>query len=160
MRMDAGGSSVCHWPHNETREIHMIFGRNVLRVVLSSFLSLAACATVDDGQPEPAAPDRAQALSELRLEAGASVAMQVGETGATRVLAMAPRFAVPGHAIDPAAAAVRFLQDHREVFQLDAREAASFTVTRVDRDPQSDVRHVTLQRVVDGDPVFQGAITV
>ncbi|HEX5927317.1 MAG TPA: M36 family metallopeptidase [Baekduia sp.] len=123
-------------------------------------LNLSACAAVDDAQPEGQARDRAVGLARLRLEAGAEVALDVSEMGATRVLAMAPGFAVPGADVDPAAAAVRFLRDHHDVFQLDASEVASFSVARVDRDPGTDVRHVTLQRQVDGDPVFQGAITV
>jgi len=128
--------------------------------VLASVLALSACAAADDSQPEELARERAVGLARLRLETGAEVGVEVGETGATRVLAMSPRFPVPGVDVDPAAAAVRFLRDHHEVFQLDASEIESFSVTRVDRDPGTDVRHVTLQRQVDGDPVFQGAITV
>jgi subtilisin-like proprotein convertase family protein len=86
--------------------------------------------------------------------------MQIGATGATRVLAMAPGSPLPGHDADPATAALRFLTEHHDAFQLATSDVAGFTVTRVDRDPISDVRHVTLQRLVDGDPVFQGAITV
>jgi subtilisin-like proprotein convertase family protein/Zn-dependent metalloprotease len=133
---------------------------NATRLILASFLSLAACTTPDDDQPERAVPDRARALELLRLKAGAEVALQVGETGVTRVVAMTPRFPVPGNDSDPAAAAIFFLTEHHDAFQVDKSEVASFAVTRVDRDPGSDVRHVTLQRLVDGDPVFQGAITV
>jgi hypothetical protein len=61
---------------------------------------------------------------------------------------------------EPAAEAIRFVTEHRDVFQLEESEVASLAITRVDRDVISDVRHVTLQRLVDGDPVFQGAITV
>ena len=86
--------------------------------------------------------------------------MRVGQTGLLRVLSIDPRAPVATHEADPAAAATRFLADHRDAFQLGESEIASFAVTRIDRDPKSDVRHVTLQRLVDGDPVFQGAITV
>lgn len=138
----------------------MIRRGNGIRSVLASLLALAACATADNDQPERAVPDRARALEQLQLKAGAEVTVQLGEAGATRVLAMTPRFPVPGDDSDPAAAAIRFLTEHHDVFQLGTSDVASFAVTRVDRDPKSDVRHVTLQRLVDGDPVFQGAITV
>ena len=118
-------------------------------------LSPAACVV------EPAgALDRTQALQVLEREAGAPIALEVGDDGATRVLAMTPRFHVPGRHTDAAAAAVRFLADHHDVFGLDADEAASFAVMRVDVDPGTGVRHVTLRRFHDGDPVFQGAITI
>src|SRR5262249_34742731 len=39
-------------------------------------------------------------------------------------------------------------------------DASQFVVTRVDVDRAGDIRHVTLNRVFDGIPVFQGAITV
>jgi subtilisin-like proprotein convertase family protein len=122
-------------------------------------LAAGACAGADNGQPGRAR-DRTVGIERLGLEAGAEAVLQVGDTGETRVLAMAPGFPVPGADVDPAAAALRFLREHHDVFQLDAGEVASFSVTRVDRDPGTDVRHVTLQREVDGAPVFHGAITV
>ncbi|HKE14002.1 MAG TPA: hypothetical protein VKB80_03980, partial [Kofleriaceae bacterium] len=130
---------------------------SALRPILATLLLLSACvAADDDGQP-----DRLRGLEQLGLEAGAEVTVEVGETGTTRVLTTAPGFPVPGNnEADPAAAALRFLGDHHEAFLLDGSEIASFAVARVDRDPASDVRHVTLQRLVDGDPVFHGAITV
>ena len=128
---------------------------SALRSILVPLLLLSACIASDDGQP-----DRLRGLEQLGLEAGAEVTMEVGETGATRVLSMAPGFPVPGNEADPGAAALRFLGDHREAFLLDEAEVASFAVARVDRDATSGVRHVTLQRLVDRDPVFQGAITV
>ena len=123
-------------------------------------LAAGACAGADDGQPDGQAGDRAVGVERLRLEAGAEAALKVGDTGETRVLAMAPGFPVPGADVDPAAAALRFLREHHDVFRLDAGEVASFSVARVDRDPGTDVRHVTLQREVNGAPVFHGAITV
>jgi len=121
-------------------------------------LSLAACATTDDGARS--ASDRDQALQELQRRAGAPIALEVGDTGDVRVLAMTPGFAVPGHASDPAVAAMDFLIAHHAVFQLDATDASQFAVTRVDRDRAGDIRHVTLNRVFNGAPVFQGAITI
>src|SRR5262249_1981894 len=110
---------------------------HAIRIVLASLLSLAACTAADDGQPEEKAPDRDRAMAELGQKAGSDVALEVGETGLTRVIAMAPRYPIPGRDIDPAAAAIRFLGDHRDAFQLDASEIGSFTVARVDRDPGS-----------------------
>jgi hypothetical protein len=119
---------------------------------------LAACATADEGARS--ASDRDQALQELRARAGAPVALETGETGDARVLAMTPRFPVPGHATDPAVVAKDFLATHHDVFQLDAAEATQFAVTSVDNDLTTGLRHVTLNRVYNGIPVFQGAITV
>jgi hypothetical protein len=106
------------------------------------------------------AADRDQAIRELQHQTGAPVALEVGDTGDLRVLAMMPRFPVPGHATDTAVAAQDFLATHHAAFQLDAADATQFVVTRVDSDRAGDIRHVTLNRVFDGIPVFQGAITV
>src|SRR5213078_938685 len=67
---------------------------------------------------------------------------------------------VPPHASDPVEAATEFLAEHHAVFQLDAADAASFVATRFDPEPRLDLTHVTLQRVFNGIPVFQGALTV
>jgi extracellular elastinolytic metalloproteinase len=119
---------------------------------------LAACATADEGART--ATDRDEALQELQARAGAPVALEVGSTGDARVLAMTPRFPVPGHATDPAVVAKDFLATHHDAFQLDAAEATQFAVTNVDNDPTTGLRHVTLNRTFNGIPVFQGAITV
>ena len=134
----------------------MVRHHNAFVLLATLALSLAACAL----EPADGAADRDRALQRLQDEAGAPVTWELGATGATRVLAMTPRFPVPGHHTDAAAAAARFLVDHHDVFQLDADEAASFAVTRMDVDPDSAVRHVTLQRFYDGDAVFHGAITI
>jgi len=123
-----------------------------------STLSLAACAGVTD--TTQTTPDRDQAVAQLEQRAGAPVALETGETGDLRVLAMTPRFPVPGHATDPVAVAQDFLATHHDVFQLDAADASQFVVTRVDNDRAGDIRHVILQRVFNGIPVFQGAISV
>src|SRR5258705_9213570 len=65
-----------------------------------SVLSLTACTSGSDA-PQ-AAVDRDQAVHELQRISGAPVALEVGATGDARVLAMMPRFPVPGHAADPA----------------------------------------------------------
>jgi subtilisin-like proprotein convertase family protein len=136
----------------------MMRDRNLIQLLSVSALSLAACATIDDGARS--AGDRDQGVQELQRQAGAPVALEVGDTGDARVLAMTPRFAVPGHATDPAVAAQDFLTTHHAVFQLDAADATQFAVGRVDVDRAGDIRHVTLNRVFGGIPVFQGAITV
>jgi subtilisin-like proprotein convertase family protein len=133
----------------------MVRNHAVLRYAAFALL-LTGCA-LDEGN-EVAARDRA--LERLEQEAGAPIALEVDATGTTRVLAMTPRFHVAGQDADPAAAAARFLADNHAIFQLDADEAARFAVARVDIDPGSAVRHVTLQRLHDGTPVFQGAITI
>jgi fungalysin metallopeptidase (M36)/proprotein convertase P-domain-containing protein/fungalysin/thermolysin propeptide len=132
--------------------------RGVTRVLSASALWFTACAT--GGEVAPDRDGRDGALERLQRTAGAPVTLEINEAGTARVLAMTPWFAVAGHATDPAAAAQRFLADHHDVFQLSAQDAASFVVTRVDVEPQSDLRHITLQRSYHGIPVFQGAITV
>jgi len=123
-----------------------------------SGLSLAACAGVSD--TTKTAVDRDQAVEEIQRQAGAPVAFEVSGTGDARVLAMTPRFPVPGHATDPVVVAKDFLATYHQAFQLDAADASQFVVTQVDNDRAGDIRHVTLQRVYNDIPVFQGAITV
>jgi hypothetical protein len=120
-------------------------------------LGLTACATADDGK---VADHRDEAVQTLQQAAGAPVALEVNEVGTTRVISMTPQFPVPSRSLDPAVAAQSFLSTHHETFQLDAADAASFVVSRVDVEPKLGVSHVTLQRVFQGIPVFQGAITV
>ena len=136
--------------------------RKVVLLCAGSALLFAACAIegADAAREGNEAPNRDRALEALQRQAGAPVALEVGATGATRVLAMTPRFPIAGHHTDPAVVAARFLDDNREVFQLDAEQASSFVATRVDVDPESGVQHVTLQRFHDGDPVFHGAVTI
>ena len=131
------------------------------KIVLSVAAScLAACAvTGNDTTATRRATDRERALEQLRRVAGGPIALEVGTGEATRVLAMTPQFHAPGHAGDPAVAASRFLAEQHDVFGLDADEAASFTVSRVDVE-RTGIRHVTLQRRYHGEPVFHGAITV
>jgi hypothetical protein len=120
---------------------------------------MAACATAGDEDDGIANPDsREDAIAEIRRLTGAPVALEIGETGASRVLAMT--LALPERSGDPAIAAQDFLSTHHDVFGIDSTAASSFLVTRVDTDRAGDIRHVTLQRVLDGIPVFQGAITV
>jgi extracellular elastinolytic metalloproteinase len=132
-----------------------------LTLLLSgSALSFAACATgaTDDGGKLDS--DRDLAIEALQLQAGAPVALETSEAGLARVLAMTPRFPIPGHATDSAVAAQDFLATHRGVFQLSAADATQFAATSVDPDHTTGLRHVTLNRTFNGIPVFQGGITV
>src|ERR1041384_7844786 len=127
-------------------------------VVAISAGVLSACADVmdDDGDGDgrgTSARARDHALSMLETLAAAPITL---ETGAT----MTPGFHVAGRSPDIAEAAQRFLAENHAVFQLSASDASSFVVTRLDVDRDTEVRHVTLQRVYQGIPVFQGAITV
>jgi hypothetical protein len=128
-------------------------------LVVPATLSVAGCATaVDDG--DAPANERDKALDLLQRNSGAPVAMELSDVGLTRIVAMTPRFPVATHATDVAQAATSFLATHHDVFQLGATDAASFTVTRVDVEPERDMSHVTLQRTFNGIPVWQGSITV
>jgi extracellular elastinolytic metalloproteinase len=121
-------------------------------------LTLIGCTTTTDATQSGNARD--QAAAALQHLAGAPIAMEIGVTGDLRVVAMTPQFAVPGHATDPVQAATGFLAAHHDVFQLEPGDAGQFVVSRVDVDRAGDLRHVTLQRVFNGIPVFQGAITI
>jgi len=139
----------------------MIRNRNF--AVLLSVMALASCAISTDDEStksDQEVPDRGQALQILQQKAGAPVSMEIGETGATRVVAMSQGFHVATTTADPAVAAASFLAANHEAFDLTAAEAASFKVTRTDLDPATGLRHVTLQRVVNDVPVFHGAVTV
>jgi hypothetical protein len=137
----------------------MFRNSRLTQLLSASALWLTACATAGDDSSKPT-DDRAEALETLQQQAGAPVTLEVNELGATHVVSMTPRFPVPGHATDPAEAATNFLLTHHGLFQLDAADAASFVVTRVDVEPKLNMSHVTLQRVFEGIQVFQGAITV
>ncbi|HET7503211.1 MAG TPA: M36 family metallopeptidase [Kofleriaceae bacterium] len=122
-----------------------------------------ACATsgLDDGAKlDPGIQDRDSAVLELGQLAGAPVTVELSETGGTRVLSATPRFPIPGHSADVATAAVNFLTANHAAFQLEANDASSFVVTRVDSEPRLNMSHVTLQRTVNGIPVYQGAVSV
>jgi hypothetical protein len=137
----------------------MIRNARLAQLLAASALSVTACATaVDDG--DAPANERDKALDLLQRNSGAPVAIELNEAGVTRIVAMTPRFPVATHATDVAQAATSFLASHHDVFQLDAADAASFAVTRVDPEPERNMNHVTLQRTFNGIPVFQGAITV
>ncbi|HEX7840026.1 MAG TPA: extracellular metalloproteinase [Kofleriaceae bacterium] len=137
----------------------MIRNLGLTQLLFTSVLWITACATTgyDGGTPTDR---RDEELQMLQLSAGAPVTLEVNELGITRVLSMTSRFPVPGHAGDPAQAAMSFLAAHHNAFQLDASDVADFVVTRIDVESKLNVSHVTLQRTFHGIPVFQGAITV
>jgi hypothetical protein len=85
-------------------------------------LSLAGCGEIVD--PAATTTIRDREIREIQREAGAPVSIEIGEAGDTRILAMTPRFPVPGHAADPAIGARDFLVTHHDAFQLDAADAA------------------------------------
>jgi extracellular elastinolytic metalloproteinase len=132
----------------------LLFGSGVL---LAGCATRAGDSTGVDGARDPG---REQGIESLQLKAGAPVSLELNEAGLGRVLAMTPRFPVPGHATDPAAAALGFLAANHSVFQLDAVDASQFSVANVDNDPTTGLRHVTLNRTYNRIPVYQGAISV
>jgi hypothetical protein len=113
---------------------------------------------MDDAKPSTDARD--EALEALQRTAGAPISHEVSDIGATRVLAMTPGYHVAARASDPAEAALRFVNEHAALFQLEAGDGLGFEVARTDVEPQTDLRHITLQRTYGGIPVFQGAMTV
>jgi len=138
----------------------MFRSRSLIRFLSASALSLTACATGANDGSTKADSERDLAIESLQLKAGAPIAIEVGETGDARVLAMTPRFPVPGHATDPAVVAKDFVTTNRGVFQLAAADASQFAVSNVDNDPTTGLRHVSLNRTFNGIPVFQGGISV
>src|ERR1044071_7056605 len=123
--------------------------------LLVSTLSLTACATDDGDKPST---DRRDAIEALQHKTGAPVSFEVNELGTTRVLDMTPGFPVQARNGDAAVVAASFVADHYAAFQLDASDAASFVATNVDPEPKLGVSHVTLQRMYNDIPVFQGGI--
>jgi len=134
--------------------------RSLTLLLSASALGLTACATgaTDDGTKVDS--DRDLAIETLQLQAGAPIVLEVGEAGEARVLAMTPRFPIPGHATDPSVVAQDFVASHHGVFQLSTADATQFAITSVDNDPTTGLRHVSLNRTFNGIPVFQGNITV
>jgi len=135
----------------------MIRHRPLLSLLTASALGPAACATDDTAT---AVPDRDRARAALEQTSGAPVKLEASEAGGARVITMTPRFPVATRIADPVAAARSFVAAHHDAFALPASDATSFVVSRVDVEPKLNLSHVTLQRVYDGIPVFQGAVTV
>jgi hypothetical protein len=121
-------------------------------------VSLAACSNANELAVKTSRRD--QVLDELQRQTGAPLSLELGQTGDLRVLAMTPRLPIKGQDPDPKLAATDFVIDNHDLFQLDAAEAKQFIVTRVDDDPTTDLKHVTLNRVYNGISVFQGGISV
>ena len=138
----------------------MFKNRSLTQLLSASVLGVAACATGANDPGTKLDSERDVALDSLQLQAGAPIVLEVNEAGTARVLAMTPRFPVPGHATDPVVVAQDFVVKNRGVFQLDAAGATQFAVTNVDNDPTTGLRHVALNRVYNGIPVFQGGISV
>src|SRR5690242_19741474 len=135
--------------------------RSLTQLLSVSALWVAGCATAgdyDDGVPLP--DGRSDAVIQLGKLAGAPVSIDIGEAGESRVLAMTPRFPVAARYSDPALAAQDFLARNHDAFKLAASDATSFAVSQVGTDAAGDLRHVTLQRMYNGIPVFHGAISV
>jgi hypothetical protein len=123
-------------------------------------LGLAACSLSPADEPAKADEDPQKALRELERLTGAPVSLELSDRGTTRVIAMTGGHPLTGLGSDPAAAAEQLLARHHSAFRLRATDADDFAVTRVDVDPGTALRHVTLQRTYDGVPVFHGGITV
>ena len=138
----------------------MIRNRLLLHVISASVLWTAGCATAVDDEGVTNDEPRGAVLEILQQKAGATVTVQVNELGTTRVVSMTPRFSVPARASDPAVAATDFVAAYHDVFQLDARDVADFVVAGVDVERHLGMRHVTLQRMFRGTPVFQGALAI
>src|SRR5262245_45954935 len=125
----------------------MVKQRNMTLLLSVVALSTEACVDIDE-----AVPDGDSAIQVLEREIGGPVTVERTATGTARVLAMTPWLTVAGAPSDPAGVAQKFLLDHRDVFGLTAAEAASFIVIREDIDPESAIRHITLQRTYQDIP--------
>jgi extracellular elastinolytic metalloproteinase len=146
-------------PEARSRVRFMSTAPGLTQLLSVTSLSLAACTGVND-MTTSTTDRRDQAVQELQRQAGAPVTVEVGATGDTRILATTPRFPVPGHATDPAVAAMDFLVAQHDLFQLDDAEASHFALTSEDHDPITSLHHITLNRTYNGILVFQGGITI
>src|ERR1044071_6398123 len=141
--------------------MHMIRNRSLTQLLSVSALWVAGCATAGEPDDGVMIPDtRSDALIELGKLTGAPVSVELGEAGESRGLAMTPRFPVAARYTDPAMAAQDFLARNHDAFKLDASDATSFAVVQAGTDEAGDLRHVTLQRMYNGIPVFHGSISV
>ncbi|MBC7975714.1 MAG: M36 family metallopeptidase [Myxococcales bacterium] len=141
----------------------MIRNRTLNKLLLSAAsFCFAACASgaYEETKEDDADGQREYAVEALQLRAGGPVKLELNEAGVTRVLAMTPRFSLASRNGDPAEAAKTFLRENHEAFKLSAAEAESFLVGRVDVEPISGRRHVTLNSAYNGIPVFQGGVAV
>jgi hypothetical protein len=136
----------------------MIRNTRLIQLLAASILAPACATAVDDG--DAPANNRDKALDILQLRSGGPVSVELDEAGVTRVIGMTPQFPVPTHMTDPAQAAIAFLAQHHDAFQLESADVANFAITRVDVEPALNMSHITLQRMFDNIPVYQGAIVI
>ena len=141
----------------------MIRNRTLNQLLLSAAsVCFAACASgaYEETKADDADGQREGAVEALQLRAGGAVQVELNEAGVTRVIAVAPSASLVGRNGDPTEAAKSFLVDNHDAFKLSAADAASVVATRVDTEQASGHSHITLNRVYNGIPVFQGAIAV
>src|SRR5437762_366039 len=145
-------------------EVDMKTMRAIWLTALLSIGSIACDAQISDGKDGASGPslneDQQADLVALQQQAGGPVHLELGDGGGVRVLDMTEGHHLVGLVGAPEDVAQSFLSQHRAPFQLSTTEATDFEATRVDVDPGSNVKHVTLQRTVQGIPVYQGAVTV
>lgn len=137
----------------------MIRRRTLTHLCLLS-LPLIGCSSDPGGEVSDAVDVRDDAVAHLTDLTGGQVEYEIGEANATRVIAMAPGRPVTMNVPDSAIAAQNFVAANRDAFLLADADMDGLVVARVDHDRAGDVNHVTLQRTIDGIPVFQGAISV
>jgi subtilisin-like proprotein convertase family protein len=141
----------------------MIRNRTLNKLLLSAAsFCFAACASgaYEETKPDDADGQREGAVEALQLRTGGAIEVQLNENGVTRVVAMAPSARLASQNGDPTTAAKAFLADNHDAFKLSAEEAASVVVTRVDTEKNTGHSHITLNRVYNNIPVFQGGIVV
>jgi len=134
---------------------------NVL--LLGPILALATACLVGDAPRDSCADmdsNQTAALGALRSSAAGTIDVACGAKGWVRSVSGAhgASFGMAGPSAVEAARA--FLAAHHDVFRLSAADAAEFVPGRVDRDPDTGVTHVTLNRTKDGVAAFHGGITI
>jgi subtilisin-like proprotein convertase family protein/Zn-dependent metalloprotease len=112
-------------------------------------------------EPGPALTEEQQVgLVALQQQAGGPVDLELDDRGGIRVLSMSEGAHLVGLTGTPETVARSFLRQNRGLFRLAADEAESFDAARVDIDAATNLRHVVLQRTVEGVPVYQGSVSV
>src|ERR1041384_5929469 len=120
-------------------------GNTLIYAIANITLWLSACGFVEERSHIE--QDRSTALEKLHQQTGASVALEIDEFQATRIVTIKPSTSISTHILDPGVAALSFLRANRAIFQLSDIEAMSFVVANIDIEHGADLRHVTLQRV-------------
>ena len=98
------------------------------------------------------------ALVELQQLSGAPVEIELNHLGSIKLIQMQEGYSYPSNFTgSPKIASEQFLNQNKNLFNLNQDKIFEFKTTKIDVDENSS--HVTMQRYIDNIPIFQGTIS-